>query len=75
MSISSLGFPSQAMAEASANMIGRRGLLRSLAAIVLLVAIGILTVSSVLASGDRSSVARLRYAAPGSHSGPIDPHC
>ena len=75
MSTSSLGFPSQAMSEAPADMIGRRSLLRPLAAIVLLVAIGILTVSSVLASGDRSSAARPRYAAPASHSGPIDPHC
>ena len=72
MSTSSLGFPSQAMSEAPAY-IGRRSLLRPLAAIVLLAAIGILTVSSVLASGDQA--ARPRYAAPASHSGPIDPHC
>jgi hypothetical protein len=29
----------------------------------------------VLASGDRSSAARPRYAAPASHSATIDPHC
>ena len=75
MSTSSLRFPTQAMSEAPATLIGRRRLFRSLVAIALLVAIGILTVSSVLASGDKSSVTRARNATPVSHSATIDPNC
>ena len=49
---------------------------RTLVAIALLVALGILTIGSLIASGDEWSLARARHehAAP-SHVGPIDPNC
>jgi hypothetical protein len=49
---------------------------RTLAAIAFLLALGILTIGSLVASGDEWSLARAReHVQPGVHSGPIDPNC
>lgn len=55
---------------------GRRNWPRTLVAIAFLLALGVLTIGSLIASGDEWSLARAReQAPPGSHSGPIDPNC
>jgi hypothetical protein len=72
MSASSFAFASSSVPTSMVS----RGRSRALAAIVFLIALGILTASSLLAAGDDGSLARARgYAPPASHAGPIDPHC
>jgi hypothetical protein len=49
---------------------------RALAALAFLLALGMLTIGSLAASGDEWSLARARaHQPPVAHSGPIDPNC
>jgi hypothetical protein len=69
-------FPGVAPEQAATASGERPDRLRALAAIALLVALGILTATSLLASGDDWPVARARdQSPPAAHDGPIDPHC